>query len=73
VLTGPMTFSLNGSISRVFRLGERRSVDLRFDATNALNHFAFQRYNTTFGTTQFGLPTGINGPRTMNATLRFRF
>jgi hypothetical protein len=68
-----MTFALNASIGRVFRLGERRNIDLRFDATNALNHFAFQRWNTSFGTTQFGLPTGVNGPRTMTATLRFRF
>jgi hypothetical protein len=73
IITGPMQFSLNSSFGRVFRLGERRSVDLRFDSTNVLNHVSFTSWNTTVGSQQFGLPTSANAMRTMQATLRFRF
>ena len=40
-IIGPSQFSLNGSMGRTFRLNERKSIDLRFDATNALNHVTF--------------------------------
>jgi hypothetical protein len=72
-ITGPMQFNLNASASRVFRLGERRSLDIRFDGTNVLNHVTWASWNTTLGNSQFGLPTGANGMRTFQATLRFRF
>ena len=73
ILTGPMQFSLNSSFGRVFRLGERRSVDLRFDSTNVLNHVTYTSWNTIVGNPQFGLPTAANAMRTVQATLRFRF
>jgi hypothetical protein len=73
IITGPAQFSLNASAGRVFRIGERRSADLRFDSTNALNHVSFNSWNTTVGSAQFGLPTGAAAMRTMQATLRFRF
>ncbi len=73
IITGPMQFSLNSSFGRVFRLGERRSADLRFDSTNVLNHVAFTSWNTTVGSQNFGVPTSANAMRTIQATLRFRF
>jgi hypothetical protein len=73
IITGPAQFSLNASIGRVFRIGERHSADLRFDSTNALNHVSFTSWNTTVGNAQFGLPTGAAAMRTIQATLRFRF
>ena len=73
IITGPGQFSLNGSMGRVFRVDDRRNFDLRFDATNALNHVTFTSWNTTVGGLQFGLPTGAAGMRTLQATLRFRF
>jgi hypothetical protein len=73
VITGPMQFSLNASMQRTFRVGERRSIDLRFDSTNVLNHVTYTSWNTTVGSQQFGLPTSANGMRTVQATLRFRF
>src|SRR5579875_616256 len=74
ILTGPMLFSLNGSLGRVFRLpGERKSIDLRFDVTNLLNHVTFASYDAIVGSAQFGLPTAANAMRSMQATLRFRF
>jgi trimeric autotransporter adhesin len=72
-LTGPMQFTLNGSAGRVFRVGERRSFDIRFDATNILNTVTFTSYNATIGNAQFGLPVAANAMRAMTANLRFRF
>jgi hypothetical protein len=73
IITGPMQFGLNASAGRVFRVGERRSFDLRFDSTNVLNHVTYSSWNTTFGGPLFGLPSGANAMRSMQLTLRFRF
>jgi hypothetical protein len=72
-IPGPIVFSLNGSLSRVFRIGERRSIDLRFDATNALNHPTITGWGTTVNNSTFGLPTAASAMRRMTANLRFRF
>jgi hypothetical protein len=72
-ITGPMAFSLNGSASRTFRIGERRNIDIRFEARNALNHVNFSSYNTVVGGTQFGALQGPNPMRAITANLRFRF
>ena len=73
IITGPMLFGLNFSAGRVFRFGERRSVDIRFDANNVLNHVSWTAWDTTFGNSQFGLPAAANTMRTIQATVRFRF
>ena len=67
-ITGPSQFSLSGSLQRSFG-----KFDLRFDSANTLNHVVFTNFNPIFGTTQFGVPTGANGMRTVAATLRWRF
>jgi hypothetical protein len=74
-ITGPYQFSLNASLSRTFRLTDRFNLDLRVDATNALNHVTFQNWNTTVGSTQFGLPNpnAANAMRSLLTTLRVRF
>jgi hypothetical protein len=73
IITGPMLFSLNGSAGRVFRISDRKSIDLRFDATNLLNHVTYTSWDTVVGSTQFGLPTAANAMRSLKANLRFRF
>ncbi len=73
IITGPIQLNLNASAGRVFRLGERRSFDIRFDSTNVLNHVTFSSWNTTLGNAQFGLPAAANAMRSMQLTLRFRF
>ncbi len=73
VITGPAVFSLNGSLGRIFRIGDRRSIDLRFDATNALNHVTITGWGTTLASSTFGLPTAASAMRDMRANLRFRF
>jgi hypothetical protein len=73
IITGPTTFNMGASAGRTFRFGERRSADLRFDATNILNHVNYTQYNTTVGAAQFGLEQSPSGMRVFQATLRFRF
>jgi hypothetical protein len=71
-ITGPDMFSLNASMGRTFRLSDRSSADVRFDATNALNHVTYGSWiATTSG--QFGLPTNPSAMRTMQGSLRVRF
>jgi hypothetical protein len=73
IIQGPTTFSMSGSAGRTFRIGERHSADLRFEASNLLNHVNFTQYNTTFGASQFGLLQSPSGMRVISATLRLRF
>ena len=72
-ITGPMQFSINASMGRVIRLGERRSVDLRFDAQNPINHVVYRSFYTTIGANNLGLYSGANPMRSLTANLRFRF
>ena len=73
IITGPVQLNLNASAGRVFRIGERRSIDIRYDATNVLNHVTYTSWNTTLGNAQFGLPVSANAMRSMQLTLRIRF
>jgi len=72
-IIGPAIWGLNASLGRVFRLGERRSADLRFDAMNILNHVEVNGWSTVVNAYNYGLPTGTQAMRSMTANLRFRF
>ncbi len=72
-INGPSQFSLNGSLGRTFRMGDRYSMDLRLDATNVLNHVTWASWTTTISSAQFGLPSRANNMRNVQTTLRLRF
>ncbi len=72
-IVGPFQFSMNASMARTFRIGERLSLDLRVDSTNPLNHPTFTSWNTTITSAQFGLPNPPNPMRNLQTTLRLRF
>ena len=72
-ITGPSQFSLNASLTRTIRIGERMTMDLRVDANNVLNHVTFPDWNTTVGGLQFGFPTRPNAMRSLQPSLRVRF
>ena len=72
-IPGPTTFSLNGSMGRVFRFGERRSVDLQFQAQNLLNHVTITSWGTVLGSSNYGLATAAAAMRKITVNLRFRF
>jgi hypothetical protein len=72
-IPGPSTFYLNGSVGRIFRLGERRSTDLQFQAQNLLNHVVITNWGTVLDSSNYGLASGAAGMRRITANLRFRF
>ncbi len=77
-ITGPDQFSVNASVQRTFRVSDKVNMDLRVDSINPLNHVVYGSYvsiwspNTTINS-QFGLPQGANGMRSLTTTFRFRF
>jgi hypothetical protein len=71
-ITGPSQFSMNATLMRTFRISERKSADLRVEASNLLNHVSYSRWNTT-ANAQFGLPAAASAMRTMRVFMRVRF
>jgi hypothetical protein len=49
------------------------NLDLRFDATNALNHVTYTSWVTVINNAQFGLPASANPMRSIQTMLRLRF
>ena len=72
-ISGPITLNLIASMSRSFRFGDRINADLRFDSQNPLNHVTFPSWNVTYPNAQFGLPSGANAMRSLQATFRLRY
>jgi hypothetical protein len=72
-ITGPRTFSLNASIARTFRIGDRLNMDWRIDATNLLNSVTYAGVNALITSPQFGLPTRTNDMRKLRSSIRLRF
>jgi hypothetical protein len=72
-ITGPAQFSLNGSVARTFRIGDRLNMDWRIDATNLLNQVTYAAVNALVTSPQFGLPTRTNDPRRLRTSFRLRF
>jgi len=67
-IVGPGQFVMNASMGRSFG-----DFDVRFDATNVLNHVTFPSWGTVVGASNFGLPASANVMRSMQATLRWRY
>lgn len=72
-ITGPRQLVVNSSFGRTFRHGDRLHLDVRIDASNALNQVTYQSWNTIAGNAQFGFPTSANPMRTVQTTIRARF
>jgi hypothetical protein len=72
-IRGPAQFGLNASLGRTFPLGQRLTLDWRFDATNVLNRVTYASINTIVGSPQFGLPNQANEMRKIQSSLRLRF
>jgi hypothetical protein len=72
-IPGPNVFSLDGSLQRIFRMGERRSVDFQMQATNLLNHVTITSWGTVLGSSNWGLASNAAAMRKVSFNLRFRF
>jgi hypothetical protein len=72
-ITGPRQFVMNASMARTFRMSDRLNTDVRFQATNVLNHVTYPSWIANINSLQFGLPGTANQMRTLQATVRLRF
>jgi hypothetical protein len=72
-IPGPITFSLDGSLGRVIRLGERRNIDLQVQAQNVLNRVTITSWGTVLSSSNYGLAAAAAGMRKLTMNLRFRF
>jgi hypothetical protein len=72
-ITGPAQFSMNANMTRTFRMSDRISLDLGIQAANILNHVVYTGYYTNISSSQFGLPSAVNGMRSITTNLRMRF
>jgi hypothetical protein len=70
---GPSQFSMNASVTRTFRIGERINMDWRMDATNVLNRVTFAGINNSISASQFGFANRTNDMRKLRTSFRFRF
>ena len=72
-IPGPAVFSLNGSVGRIFRLGERRSADLQVQSQNVLNRVTITNWGTVVGSANYGLAASAAAMRRVTVSLRLRF
>jgi hypothetical protein len=75
-IDGPGFWSVDLSVLKRFRFGDRVSAELRADAFNAFNHPTFGRPNGAFGGATFGQVTGMDDsyiPRLVRFGARLTF
>jgi trimeric autotransporter adhesin len=72
-IPGPTVFSMDSSLGRIFRFGERRNADLQIQSTNVLNHVTITSWGTVLGSSTYGLASNASAMRKVTVSLRFRF
>jgi hypothetical protein len=76
ILNGPMNYTVDLSVFKVFPITEKTNLRFNVDAFNALNVQGYNNPNTTDGTEAY-LPNGVsssyNTPRQLQFTLRLTF
>jgi hypothetical protein len=73
IIIGPGQIVLNMSLSKDFRMGEFRSMEIRFDGNNVLNHPNWQGLETNLNSATFGSVAGFGQPRQITFSARFRY
>jgi trimeric autotransporter adhesin len=72
-IPGPTTLFLNGGVGRVFRFGERRSVDIQMQSQNVLNRVVITGWGTVVGANNYGLAANAAAMRRLTLNVSFRF
>ncbi|MEZ5402779.1 MAG: TonB-dependent receptor [Bryobacteraceae bacterium] len=72
-IPGPRQLSSNLSIGRSFTVSDRKRLEFRVEAQNAFNTVSFTRLGTVVNASNYGLPLGTAGMRSIQTSLRFRF
>jgi hypothetical protein len=73
LIRGNGTFNVNSSLIRIFRLGERKNLQLRGEFFNLLNHPHFGIPGHTYGGPGFGIVSSAAAARTIQVGLRFAY
>ena len=75
VLNGPINYTIDLSLFKVFPITEKANLRFNLDAFNALNMQGFANPNTTDGTEQYvpQFSSSANTPRQVQFTLRLTF
>jgi hypothetical protein len=75
-ITGPIQWNVDGTVSKIFPVGERFKLEFRFEAYNLTNSLMWGLPNMTVGNPLFGRSTTQvqdNRGREMQYTLRLQF
>jgi hypothetical protein len=73
-IPGLFNIGTNMSLNRAFRFKEsRRQLQLRLNASNALNHITITSIGTTVNSSTYGLPIGASSTRVVSLMMRFNF
>ncbi|QOY89589.1 TonB-dependent receptor [Paludibaculum fermentans] len=73
ILEGPGAIQFNTSLSKRFRVAEKKDLQFRWEAFNALNRVNYNTPNTNVASTQLGRITGAGSARYMQLALKFLF
>lgn len=74
MFSGPWVFNLDFAVSKITKINERQSVELRMDASNIFNHPTWSFGDQTITSTNFGRITGtFFGRRILQFKLEYRF
>lgn len=72
-LLGPGSVNFDMALSRLFPLGEARSLEFRFEAFNVINHANFAVPDNTVTDSTFGQILSAADPRILQFALKFSF
>jgi len=74
MFNGPWTMSLDASLNKAIKFSEAKSIELRMDAINAMNHATFYSGDQNINTTTFGVISSMfYNPRVLQFGLHYRF
>jgi hypothetical protein len=73
ILLGPGSWTIDGGLTRTFRITEGQQLEVRAEANNLLNHTNFNNPNATFGGANFGRITTARDPRILQFALKYGF
>ena len=74
MFSGPWTFNLDTSLNKTIQFTEAKSLELRMDAINCLNHATFWIGDQDINSTTFGVVSSMfYNPRVVQFGLHFRF
>jgi hypothetical protein len=72
-IMGPGTVSISGSLSRTISFGETRGLEMRLNASNALNTVQYSSVDTTVNSPTYGQVLSAAGMRSFTYNLMYRF